>query len=91
VDLDVKVPEVVVVRNGANPGDSVGCRVTRSDGPSQGSEDRGWTHGSAISLSVSLIILLGSAMAEEDSVVGCGRWGSRTRARRGRLGLSQSE
>jgi hypothetical protein len=59
------------VGNGADPRDSDGCRGTGSDGPSQGSGDGGLTHGSAISLSVSLMILLGRAMAEEDSVVGC--------------------
>ena len=64
MDLDVKVAEIVVVGNGANPGDSV--LGSRSAAPSRTrvTEVGGFPHGSAMSLSVSLMILFGSAMAE---------------------------
>ena len=66
MDLDVKVPEVVVVRNGANPGDSVVVQRLGQMGPHKGGGGyEGLTHGSAISLSVSLMILFGSAMVKE--------------------------
>lgn len=61
MDLDVEVPKIVIVRNRADPGDPVVGQVSMRR-PTRRYE---WMpHGSAMSLSVSLIILFGRAMME---------------------------
>ena len=59
MNLNVKIPEVVFVGNGADAGNSVVGRV-RWAAPQE--KYVGFPYGSAISLSVSLMILFGRAM-----------------------------
>ncbi len=61
--LDIEIPEIVFVRNGADPGNPI-AGVTQVRCAVWGEGRSGHAHGSAMSLSVSLIIRFGSAMVE---------------------------
>lgn len=62
MNLDIKVPKVLFVGNSADPGNSVVGKVRQRAVLSSDSGCAGLPYGSAISLSVSLMILFGRAM-----------------------------
>ena len=67
MDLDVKVPQIVLVRDGADARNAVGSCCVNGYGSRQTDLDMGGTHGSAINRSVSLMIRFGSAMLTQHS------------------------